>query len=75
MRVFAPVVVRGEEDKGVRLFEFRNTNDHIINPKIPLKTGLSETFSWFKENIDLYKERGIRNEVCFYKEYSSQKRY
>ena len=25
MRVFAPVIVRGEEDKGVRLFEFSKT--------------------------------------------------
>ena len=54
------VVWKDEDQREIQgKYKIKNTNDNIINPKIPLKTGLSETFSWFKENIDLYKERGI----------------
>ena len=54
------VVWKDEDQREIQgRYKIKNTNDNVINPKISLKTGLSKTFSWFKENIDLYKERGI----------------
>tara|TARA_B100000029_G_scaffold182591_1_gene180202 strand:+ start:7369 stop:8283 length:915 start_codon:yes stop_codon:yes gene_type:complete len=49
------VVWKDEDQREIQgKCKLRQTNDQIINPKIPLETGLSETFSWFKKNIDLY---------------------
>ena len=54
------VVWKDEDQREIQgRYKIKNTNDNVINPKISLKTGVTETFSWFKENIDLYKERGI----------------
>ena len=35
------------------------TNDITLTPEISLETGLSETFVWYKNNIELYKEFGV----------------
>jgi nucleoside-diphosphate-sugar epimerase len=35
------------------------TDDITITPQISLETGLAETFVWYKNNIELYKEFGV----------------
>ena len=35
------------------------TNDITITPGISLEAGLAETFVWYKNNIELYKEFGV----------------
>ena len=35
------------------------TNDITLTPEISLETGLAETFVWYKNNIELYKEFGV----------------
>ena len=65
MRVFAPVIVRGEEDKGVRLFEFSKTIDRpgfalSVRPKpkqTPLSSDASQITTWLENQPILLEER------------------
>ena len=54
------VIWKDEDQREIQgEYKIKHVNDKIINPKISLETGLNKTFSWFKKNIDLYKEKGV----------------